>query len=136
MSAARIVPTALLFFALVFGAGFAMGAIRVVLLQPYLGANLSRLVELPVMVVISYLAARFITRRMGPATRNQWLTVGLIAFVLLMLAELVLGTLVFRTSIRAIFADMLTITGLLSLLAQCLIILFPALSAGWDRTRS
>lgn len=136
MAPARVFPPAIAFFALVFGAGFALGAIRVVMLQPYLGANASRLVELPVMIVISYLAARWITRRMGPATRNQWLGVGLIAFVLLMSAELALGAFVFRTPLRAILGDMLTFTGFLSLVAQLLIIIFPALAAGWDRTRS
>lgn len=136
MSPARVFSSAFVFFALVFGAGFALGTIRVVLVQPYLGAGASRLLELPVMVVISYLAAQFITRRLGPATRNQWLCVGLIAFVLLMTAEMLLGTFVFRTPLKAMLADMLTFTGLVSLLAQGLIILFPALSAGWDRTRS
>ncbi len=136
MSAARVFSSALAFFALVFGAGFALGAIRIVMLQPYLGATVSRLVELPVMVVISYLAARWVTRNMGPAMRNSWLCVGLIAFMLLMVAEMLLGVLVFRTPVRAMLADMLTLTGSLSFLAQSLIILFPALAAGWDRTRS
>lgn len=136
MPATRIFPAAISFFAIVFGAGFALGAVRIVLLQPYLGANASRLVELPLMIVISYLAAQFITRQMGPASRGQWLYVGLIAFIVLMIAEFILGAYVFRTPIRAMLADMLTFTGALSLLAQSLIILLPALAAGWDRTRS
>lgn len=136
MSAARIFPAAIAFFAIVFGAGFALGAVRILLLQPYLGVNASRLVELPLMIIISYLAAQFITRRMGPATRGQWLRAGLIAFILLMIAEFILGAYIFRTPMRAMLADMLTFTGALSLLAQSLIILLPALAAGWDRTRS
>jgi hypothetical protein len=136
MSAARIIPAAIAFFALVFGAGFALGTIRVVLLQPYFGASASRLLELPFMIVICYLAARFITRRIGPATRNQWLLIGLMAFVFLMAAEFVMGTFVFRTPLGTMLADLLTFTGALSFLAQSLIILFPALAAGWDRTRS
>ncbi|MGL5446373.1 MAG: hypothetical protein ACRDBL_03585 [Rhabdaerophilum sp.] len=135
MSAARIGPAAIAFFALVFGAGFALGAVRVVLLQPYLGANASRLAELPLMIIISYLAAQFITRRMGPASRDHWLWVGLIAFLLLMIAEFLVGAYIFRTPMRVMFADLLTVTGALSLFAQALIILFPALAAGWDRTR-
>lgn len=136
MSATRMIPAAIAFFALVFGAGFALGTIRVVLLQPYFGASASQLAELPFMIVISYLAARFITRRMGPATRDQWLLIGLLAFLFLMTAEFVMGMLIFRTPLGAMLADLLTFTGALSLVAQSLIILFPALAAGWDRTRS
>lgn len=136
MSAARIVPAAIAFFALVFGAGFALGTIRVVVLQPYFGTNASRLLELPLMIVVSYFAARFITRRMGPATRDRWLLIGLLAFLFLMAAEFLMGTFVFRMPLGTMLADLLTFTGALSLVAQSLIILFPALAAGWDRTRS
>jgi heme A synthase len=132
----RVLALGFGYFALVFGAGFALGAVRVVLLQPYFGASLSRLLELPVMIVISYLAARALTRRAGPASRDAWLKVGLLAFILLMIAEALLGILVFRTPVPALLADVLTFTGALSLLAQALIILLPALAAGWDRTRS
>lgn len=136
MSLARITAAGGLYFGLVFAAGFALGTIRVIGLQPYLGASLARLAELPFMVVISYLAARRVTRLFGEASRDSWFAVGGLAFLMLMVAEAVLGIFLFRTPPLAILRDLLTPVGLVSFGAQALVIILPALAAGWDRTRA
>lgn len=135
-SFARVLALGAGYFALVFAAGFALGTLRVVLLQPYLGADVSRLAELPVMVVISFLAARQVMRRAGPVERSDALAIGLLAFFLLLMAEMLLGRWLFRLPYSAILTDALTPIGFLNLLAQSLLIVFPALAAGWDRTAS
>ncbi|MCU0819156.1 MAG: hypothetical protein MUF11_07585 [Beijerinckiaceae bacterium] len=136
ISTARMLALGAGLFGLVFAAGFALGAIRVVLLQPYLGAGPSRLLELPLMVLISFLAARQVMRRAGAMERIDALTIGLIAFFLLLLAEMLLGRWLFRLPYSAILTDALTPIGFLNLLAQSLLIVFPALIAGWERTSS
>ena len=71
------------YFAIVFGAGFALGTIRVVLLVPMLGSRVAELVELPVMLMVVFLAARWLTRRFAvpPDTKSRIL-MGAVALVL------------------------------------------------------
>jgi hypothetical protein len=134
MSIRNALLASLAFFALVFAAGFALGAVREILLRPYLGASLSRLLELPVMIGITVFAASKTVRWFGPADIRGWMRVGWMAFLMLILAELALGILVLRQSLASIGQDFLTGTGFLSFLAQSLMIIAPAFVAGWRRT--
>ncbi len=52
----RIVKTALLYFALVFGAGFVLGPIRILWVVPRFGTRMAELMEAPIMLVVSILA--------------------------------------------------------------------------------
>lgn len=57
------------YFSLVFGAGFAMGTIRVPFVAPRLGERAAELIEMPFMLVVVVLAASFVTKRFAlPAT--------------------------------------------------------------------
>lgn len=91
---ARTLGAAATYFALVFGAGFVLGAIRVPFLVPRLGERVAELAEMPVMLVVIVLAARLVVRRFAapPAVRT-WLPVGVLALALLVGAELLLVTL-------------------------------------------
>ncbi len=82
-----------LYFALVFGAGFALGVLRVLWLVPLVGERWAELMEMPVMLVVIALAARWIVRRFVPASAAQRLAIGVFALALLLSAEftLVLG---------------------------------------------
>ena len=78
----------LLYFALVFAAGFALGVLRVLWLLPRLGERLAELVELPFMLAVCAFAARFVVRRLtGPRTALKRLGVGTLALALLLAAE-------------------------------------------------
>ncbi len=133
ISTARVLALGAGYFGLVFAAGFALGTIRVVLLQPYLGSGASRLLELPVMVAISFMAARIIMRRAGAVERMDALTIGLVAFILLLLAEMLIGSWLFRLPYSAIFTDAMTLIGFLNFLAQSLLIVFPAIVSALER---
>lgn len=89
----RNIKAGLLYFALVFGAGFLLGAIRVTLLVPRLGMRTAELLEMPVMFVVIVLAARFVVKRFAPppAARYAQLATGLVGLSLLITAELVLA---------------------------------------------
>lgn len=83
---------ALVYFALVFGAGFALGLVRVPLLVPRLGERYAELLEMPFMLVAIVLAARFAVRRYPLArTTASSLAVGAAALALLLLAEWLVG---------------------------------------------
>ena len=56
----QILKAGVLYFALVFGAGFVLGTIRVLWLVPSLGARTAELIETPIMLVVTILAARWV----------------------------------------------------------------------------
>jgi hypothetical protein len=58
----RILRAGILYFALVFGAGFVLGFIRVVWVAPPLGARAAELLEAPIMLAVCVLAARRVVR--------------------------------------------------------------------------
>lgn len=88
MGRVRIPGAALLYFILVFGAGFLMGIIRVGLVEPRVGVRYAELLEMPVMLLVVILAARYSVRRF--ALENSVmsrLAVGLLALAMLLIAE-------------------------------------------------
>lgn len=124
----RVLLAAIALFALVFAAGFALGAARELLLRPWLGADWSRIVEMPVMIAITWAAAGVIVRRFGPLP-GEWLNVGLLALALLLCAEFLTGLIVLKVGLFAFLASLATPVGLLGVLAQASLIVFPALKA-------
>lgn len=59
----RIMKAALVYFVIVFGAGSVLGPIRTLLVVPRLGERMAELIELPLMLIVILLAAKFIVRR-------------------------------------------------------------------------
>ena len=83
----RILKAAALYFSLVFGAGFVLGPIRMLWFVPRFGTRTAELMETPIMLVVIYLAARWIVRRFAvPSIPSIRLGIGLLAlgFVVLM----------------------------------------------------
>ncbi len=76
---------AAVYFAMVFGIGFVLGTLRVVLLVPKLGARAAELLEIPVMLVMVFLIGRWIGHRCQ--SRSQALSVGMLALIMLLGAE-------------------------------------------------
>jgi hypothetical protein len=93
-SAMRLLKAGLTYFALTFAAGFVLGMIRTLWVVPRFGARTAELLEMPLMLAVTILAARWTVRhlRVPPAVSAR-LAVGLIALGLLLTAEftLVLG---------------------------------------------
>jgi hypothetical protein len=79
------------YFALVFSAGLVLGTIRVLSIVPRVGERIAEMLEMPIMLVVIVLAARWVVPRLSPPrTPSRRLAVGMIALVLLLAAELVL----------------------------------------------
>ena len=78
----------LLYFALVFGAGFVLGPVRLLWAVPHFGTRTAELMEMPIMLVVTIVAARWVIRRLGvPPTVRSRLGMGCTALGLLLLAE-------------------------------------------------
>jgi hypothetical protein len=87
----QILKGGALYFALVFGAGFVLGSIRVLLVVPRFGERTAELMETPVMLVVTILAARWVVARLAlPPSPATCLGVGCVALGLLLVAEFTL----------------------------------------------
>jgi hypothetical protein len=82
------------YFALVFGAGFILGSIRIPFLVPRLGERLAELLEAPVMLIVIFFASRHVVRRFALASAHISLAVGLLGLLLLLAAELLLAVII------------------------------------------
>ena len=90
----QTLKAAFVYFAIVLGAGFLLGAFRVPILVPRIGERWAELAEMPVMAAVIFFAAGYILRRF-PQIRSpaRALSAGLLAFVLSVSAEVGLSTL-------------------------------------------
>lgn len=88
----RILAAAALYFAIVFGVGFALGPIRVLWLEPWLGRTAAVLCEVPALLLAIILAARWVPRRvrLGSGIRRL-MAVGVGALVLQQIADAAVG---------------------------------------------
>lgn len=85
----QILTSGLLYFAVVFGVGFVLGPIRVLVLVPRVGERSAELMELPIMLAAIIAAARWVIARLAvhPSTGMR-LGIGGIALFLTVMAEL------------------------------------------------
>jgi type IV secretory pathway TrbD component len=84
----QILKAGLLYFASVFGMGFVFGAIRTVWIVPRVGTRLAELLEMPIMLVVTIVAARWIVLHLAiPSTASARLGMGGSALCLLLIAE-------------------------------------------------
>jgi len=85
----RVVRAAVLYFAVVFAAGFILGTLRFILVIPLVGTRAAELIEMPVMLAICYFTASWLIARLAiPFTIVGRLGIGLIALAMLLGAEL------------------------------------------------
>ncbi len=87
----QILKAGVFYFALVFGAGFVLGPIRILWAVPHFGTRMAELMESPIMFVVIIAAARWIIRRLAlPSTASIRLGMGCVALGLLLIAEFTL----------------------------------------------
>ncbi|MBP7003158.1 hypothetical protein [Amaricoccus sp.] len=120
------------YFAAVFAAGFALGAIRVGLIAPRLGPTAATLAEIPPMLAWSWFVCGWALRGLGPApTRGQRVATGATALLLLLAAEASLAAAV-GPGVPGWIAGMATPAGALGLAAQLAFAAMPL----WRRVSS
>jgi hypothetical protein len=84
----QILEAGVLYFVLVFAAGFVLGTIRTLWVLPHVGARTAELMESPIMLVVTIVAARWIVLRLRlPHTISARLGMGCLGLFLLLVAE-------------------------------------------------
>ena len=122
----RTARAALAYFALVFGAGFILGSIRVSFLVPRLGERIAELIEMPFMLVVIVFAARFIVKRFSlPTAAPLRLSVGIVALALLLIAEILLNVALQRQTLDAYIASRDPVSGSVCLVMLMLFAVMP-----------
>jgi hypothetical protein len=108
----RILKAGILYFALVFGAGFVLGSIRILWIVPRFGTRLAELIETPIMFVVTILAARWIVRRFSvPPKPSSRLGMGCVGLCLMLIAEFTLVLWLQGLSISEYFASRDPVSG-------------------------
>lgn len=119
------------YFALVFGAGFALGLVRILLAVPRLGARSAELMETPIMLVVIIVSARYIVRRLAmPPTPSSRLGMGCVALSLLLIAELTLVLLLQGMSVCEYLANRDPVSGTVY---YAMLVIFAAMPLLVDR---
>lgn len=119
-----------IYFAVVFSIAFVLGVIRTLVLAPKLGAMMAIAIEVPIVLVVSWLACRACLRRfpVPPAMPDRaWM--GLAAFALLICAELLLSILMTDRSVAEFFAAFAQPEQKLGLAGQVAFALVPVIQA-------
>jgi hypothetical protein len=84
----KSIKAGVIYFGLVFGAGFALGVIRTLWVVPRLGTRNAELMEAPIMLLISFLAARRVIRLAAlPYRISARLGMGCLSLFLMLVAE-------------------------------------------------
>lgn len=127
-----MIGAGVLWFVVMFGLGFLLGPVRILLLEPRLGATGAVLVEAVPMVAAMALLAPWVARLFGvPPTARARLGMGAIGLVLLLAADTLLGWLLFGRGIEALLARPSTWDGRVYLVMLLLFLLMP-----WLRRRA
>jgi hypothetical protein len=123
----RAFQAGLLYFALVFAAGFVLGAIRQAWVVPRLGIRTAELLEIPLMLVVCFLAARQVVGRFGLDAPRLRIGAGLVGLVLLVTAELALVVVLQRVTVADYVRSRDPISGSAYLLSLAIFALLPVL---------
>lgn len=122
----RATLAGLAYFGVVFAAGFALGTLRVLVLAPKLGGSAAVLVELPIILAVSWVACRWlITHFDVPKKLTARLIMGGLAFTVLLIAEMSISVLGFGRTLSTHLEQYRQLSTLIGLAGQILFALFP-----------
>jgi hypothetical protein len=126
----RTLKAGVLYFALVFSAGFVLGVPRVLWLVPRLGTRTAELMESPIMLVVIFLAAGWVVRRLSlPPTVAARLGPGLVALGLLLAAEFTVVLKIQRLTLAQYIAGRDPVSGTVYVLMLMVFAVMPFLVA-------
>ena len=119
----------LVYFSIVFGAGFVLGAIRVTWFVPRIGERTAEVFEMPIMLVVVIVAARWVARRTARPTPLRHLAVGAIALGLASAAELAVILFVRHLTLHEYLARRDPLSGVAFLVMLGLFAIMPVIVA-------
>jgi len=118
------------YFFVVFIVAFAVGAFRVTVVAPRLGAVMAVSLEAPLILAVSWVASRWACARFAVSTSMvPRLAMGAVAFALLMAAELALAVMAFGRPVDVYLASFTTPEGLIGITSQLIFAFIPAIQA-------
>lgn len=121
----RAVTAGLLYFALVYAAGFVLGLAREIAINPMFGKVVAVLIEAPLMIAVMTAAAIWVGRRLTvPSDPASRLAMGVTALVVLMLAEALFAKVLRGQSLEQWLSSFATTEGAIS---AALFLLFAAM---------
>ncbi|MGI9426364.1 MAG: hypothetical protein ACR2PA_24510 [Hyphomicrobiaceae bacterium] len=124
------------YFAVVMAAGFVLGVIRILVLVPSVGESAAVAVELPVMLVFCWYVCGFLVRTFAvPRSAMPRLSMGILAFVLLMIAEVGLSVFLFERSLADHLRHVGSTPGLMGFAGQVAFALFPVVQMASEPER-
>ena len=129
-SFATVLRLGITYFAIVFCAGFVLGAIRVFIFVPSLGMRTAELLEMPIMLFVMIFAARFVTKHIGNSRRGiTSLGIGFLALALLLSAEIGLTLLIQQQSLGEFVTSRDPVSGVVYLVMLVIFAILPFILA-------
>jgi hypothetical protein len=126
----RTFKSAVLYFVIVLGTGFVLGSIRVPFLEPRLGERYAELLEMPVMLAVIVMAARFVVRRFDlPPALSVRMQVGFAALALSIVGELLLAAALQGNSVMQYIRSRDPVSGSVYVCVLLLFALMPSILA-------
>ena len=131
-----VIKASLAYFAVVFGCAFLFGIFRVLALTPAVGKTGAVVVELPLILGISWITSEILIVRFGvPRTLTQRLAMGGLAFTITMVAEAGLSIFVFGQPLSLYLESIWNLAGLLGLSGQLGFALIPTIHLAFKPTQ-
>ena len=113
----------------VFAIGFALGAVRVLLLAPLVGPTIAVAVEAPIILTASWYVSGIWMKRLAiSAEIRTRILVGAVAFVTLTVLEVAVSSGLFHRSIGEYLAGLRSLPGAIGLAAQLCFATLPLVS--------
>lgn len=117
----------LAYFGVVFAAGFALGTLRVLVLAPKVGESAAVVLELPIILAVSWVACRWLIARFAvPKMLIDRLVMGGLAFAVLLGGEIGVSVLGFGRTLSAHLEQYRQLPALIGLAGQLVFAMFPA----------
>lgn len=126
-----------IYFFLAFAAGFAFGTLRTLVIAPAIGDTIAVALELPIMLVISWIACGWVLRRIRLSNLTYHrIAMGAFAFILLMVAEVLVSTQLASRDLASHFALYRTLPAVMGLIGQAAFAVFPLFRTADQTARS
>ena len=125
----RTLAASALYFSMVFAAGFLLGPIRVVLLEPRIGPLAAVLCEAPFLIAAIVFASRAAPRMlMSAPSRTALVSIGLAALALQQAADLAVGSLLRGLTLAEQIARLATVEGMVYVVLLALFAAMPLIT--------
>lgn len=122
----RAAQAGIAYFAIIFAAGFILGPLRILMLVPAIGEFSAVLLELPVMLGLAWMVSLWLVGRFKLLHRlAQRLIMGGLGFLLLVLGEIGISTVVFEQSVAEFFVRYREPSAMLGLAGQLAFAIIP-----------